>query len=281
MPLILTGVAFVSTNASAASSCEVPNNNSWDIMESINIHTVEDGGIPLFGNFFDYSEKSAATLVTPLTKDFSYDVNIGNDSATAISMQLVKGYKYNFCITFSPSLDENTTIANGDIYLMTESNWETYTSEYSSRSYWNGEEGLAEIPVEWRDMMTWLPFRDVHAYEGKNYDEFSVGIDASGSSWSSLIGGKDSPITYYLVLDGWDNSRGTDTGAIGNSMNAEIRVDVEERIAIPNFTAYLVIGALPLSCIVVPMILHMAYKNAANEDNKKESYQQIPLLEEV
>ena len=43
-------------------------------------------------------------------------------------------------------------------------------------------EAFDELPVEWRDMDDWLPFRDVHAYEGTTYTEFSVAIDSLSGS---------------------------------------------------------------------------------------------------
>ena len=51
-------------------------------------------------------------------------------------------------------------------------------------------------------------FRDVHAYEGVTYQEFSVAIDSSGSG---SLGGGD--VLYYLVIDGWNNRRHTNTDA--------------------------------------------------------------------
>ena len=63
-------------------------------------------------------------------------------------------------------------------------------------------------------------------------------------------------------------------------MNAEILVEVEERITIPAFTAYMLIGALPLSCIVIPIILHFTYKRSAKEDKKEVLPEQMPFLEE-
>tara|TARA_B100000767_G_C19647069_1_gene485050 strand:- start:203 stop:904 length:702 start_codon:yes stop_codon:yes gene_type:complete len=215
----------------------------------------------------------------PLIQGFSHEVIIENGSSTAISMELIPGYRYNFCISFNPSSLEETTIATGDIYLMTGSNWDIYKAEYQSRSYdWIENEDIFDnIPVEWRDMVTWLPFRDVHAYENIEYREFSVGIDSSGSSWSSILGGNEK-IEYYLVLDGFDNRRLSDSVAAGNNIDAEIIVEVEKRMAIPIFTAYLAIGALPISCIIVPIILHVAYKNGAK--HKSKNLQNIPLLEE-
>ena len=267
LPILIVGLNISSINATAANSCTAPSTNTWDISQSIMTHDLEYD----FGTYYD---------LEPLIQGFSHEVIIENGSSTAIRMELIAGYRYNFCISFNPSSLEESTIATGDIYLMTGSNWDIYKAEYLSRSYdWIDNEDIFDnIPVEWRDMITWLPFRDVHAYENIEYREFSVGIDSSGSSWSSILGGNEK-IEYYLVLDGFDNSRLSDSAAAGNNIDAEIIVEVEKRMAIPIFTAYLAIGALPISCIIVPIILHVAYKNGA-KNNKSKNLQNIPLLEE-
>ena len=266
LPILIFGLNISSINATAASSCTAPSTNTWDISQSVMTHNLE----------YDFESYD----LEPLIQGFSHEVIIENDSSTAISMELIAGYRYNFCISFNPSSSEESTIANGDIYLMTGSNWDIYKAEYLSRSYdWIDDREIIEnIPVEWRDMVTWLPFRDVHAYENIESKEFSVGIDSSGSSWSSILGGNEK-IEYYLVLDGFDNKRLSDSRAAGNNIDVEIIVEVEKRIAIPIFTAYLAIGALPVSCIIVPIILHIAYKNGA-KNNKSKNLQNIPLLEE-
>lgn len=266
LPILIFGLGTSSINATAASSCTAPSTNTWDISQSVMTHNLE----------YDFESYD----LEPLIQGFSHEVIIENDSSTAISMELIAGYRYNFCISFNPSSLEESTIANGDIYLMTGSNWDIYKGEYLSRSYdWMDNGDIIEnVPVEWRDMITWLPFRDVHAYENIEYREFSVGIDSSGSSWSSILGGNEK-IEYYLVLDGFDNSRLSDSRAAGNNIDAEIIVEVEKRMAIPIFTAYLAIGVLPISCIIVPIILHIAYKNGA-KNNKSKNLQNIPLLEE-
>ena len=62
-------------------------------------------------------------------------------------------------------------------------------------------------------------------------------------------------------------------------MNVEIMIDVEERQTLPNYTAYMLIGALPLSCIVIPMILHSRYHSAALASDEGEM-QEVPYLKD-
>ncbi|MFL2957607.1 MAG: hypothetical protein ACJZ4Z_02310 [Candidatus Thalassarchaeaceae archaeon] len=275
LPIIMISVNSSIMSVDAANNCEVSIDSTWDVDSAVALHNV-DSQI-WFPTIFTDEESGGFNL--PLTKDFVYEVDIEDGGATAISMKLVAGYRYNFCITFSPSLNSNSTIAKGDVYLMTKSNWDTYRGEYNNREYENMEEIIDYMPVEWRDMVTWIPFRDVHSYEGEGYVQFSVGIDSSGSSWTSIFG-DDSANNYYLVLDDWDNSRPNDFRPTGGGMNAEILVEVEKRIKIPAFTAYMLIGALPLSCIVIPIILHFTYKRSAKEDKKEVLPEQMPYLEE-
>ena len=281
LPIVMISINSSIMNVDAANNCEVSIDSTWDVDEldsTVTLHNVDSGNY--FPGIFSGDESSSRFGTSlPLTKDFVYEVGIEDGGATAISMKLVAGYRYNFCITFSPSLNSNSTIAKGDVYLMTKSNWDTYRIEYNNREYDDMEELLDFVPVEWRDMVTWIPFRDVHSYEGEGYVQFSVGIDSSGSSWSSIFG-DDSANDYYLVLDGWDNSRPNDLRPIGDDMNAEILVEVEERITIPAFTAYMLIGALPISCIIIPIILHFTYKRSAKEDRKEVMPEQMPFLEE-
>ena len=276
--LIIMPIFFIIINSSfmsvdAASNCEVTLDSSWDVDSAVTLHDVKSG------NFMSFYDEQKIPTGLPVTEDFVYEVGIEEGSATAISMKLVAGYRYNFCITFSPSVNSNSTIAKGDVYLMTKTNWDSYRTEYNSIDYENMEDYIERIPVEWRDMVTWIPFRDVHSYEGKQYVQFSVGIDSSGSSWTSIFGG-DSVNEYYLVLDGWDNSRPNDFAPIGGDMNAEILVETEKRVAIPAFTAYILIGILPISCILIPLILHFTYRRSAKDDRKEVLTEQIPYLQE-
>jgi hypothetical protein len=60
-------------------------------------------------------------------------------------------------------------------------------------------------------------------------------------------------------------------------MNIEILVDVEERTTLPNFVAYILIAALPIACIIVPLIIHSKYMSTGLGD--EEDSHQVPYLE--
>ncbi len=292
VPLILITVMIAGAlssvpTTSATSSCDVPPSSDWsqDVPgDYIEVSTVGDGGLEgLFG--YGTTSNSLKPLERGLSTEWSdgtwagfQGVAVMNNSATTLSMVLMPGYLYTFCIDFSHSGGSAASEAQGDIYLMTDQNYGMYEIEYGSRGI-GGSEQLDMMPVEWRDMATWLPFRDSHAYESVGYEEFSVAIDSTGTAWSSL-GLQDSQnLVYHLVLDGWDNSRVADSGATGGTMNVEIMIDVEERQTLPNYTAYMLIGALPLSCIIIPMILHSRYHSAALASDEGEM-REVPYLKD-
>lgn len=61
-------------------------------------------------------------------------------------------------------------------------------------------------------------------------------------------------------------------------MNVEVLVDVEERTSLPNFIAYILISALPIACIIGPMIIHSKYMKMGLSDD--EDSRQMPFLDD-
>ena len=290
--LLLTSITFspAMQASSHSPSCEVSPGSDWggqlpeDFLRIVSLESESE----IFGNFdriLGFGEQDSD--LQPLVRGFSSEwsdgtwggfpgVSISNDSATALEVVLVPGYRYTFCIQFSSETGSSSSDVSGDVYLMTSQNYGMYGNEYE----WRGEgfDELQFVPVEWRDMATWVTFRDSHTYESSNYVEFSVAIDSSGSAWSSLGLSDSNNQHFFLVLDGWDNSRIGDEAAYGGVMNAEILVDVEERTTLPKFIAYILIGSLPLACIVVPIILHAKYHSTAIDEEG--GMREVPLLSE-
>ncbi len=134
------------------------------------------------------------------------------------------------------------------------------------------------IPVEWRDMVVFLPFRDTHAYENKRTTSFSTALDNDKKSFVSFFGSSDDS-EYFLALDSWNNTRPNDAAAVDGDMIVQVWIDVEKRLTLPKFTAYILVGLLPLSCVIVPILLHSRYHSSGNEavEEQKES---VPLLEQ-
>ena len=62
-------------------------------------------------------------------------------------------------------------------------------------------------------------------------------------------------------------------------MQVEILVNVEERTTLPSFIAYILIAALPLACIIAPLIIHSRYMDAGLGDTE-EAPRHVPYLED-
>lgn len=265
-PMLLMSLAIIITPVvSAQTACDVPASNSWPVEQNTNQHTVE--------NPWDWTEEDNE-LLYPVTSDFSMDLSIYNDSARAISMILTTGKSYTFCFTYIG--DPESPPSNGakaDVYLMTEGNWDFYVANYELR-FENWLDQVDFLPVEYRDVATWMPFRDVHSYEKVTEDYFSVSIDTVSSSWLS-----DGATEYFLVFDNWDNNRKTDQTASGGDLNVELLVDVEDRLILPKFTAYMLVAILPLSCLIVPLIINKKYNSYGLEKSNADTKEIIPILE--
>ncbi len=271
-PMILVSIAITVTPVvSAESVCDVPASNSWTVAERTNMHQVGYGW-----NEWNEFNQNWEDLEYPVIRDFSMEIEVGNDSAKAISMILTTGKSYTFCFSFYAD-PENPPIngVKGDVYLMTEGNWDLYEWNYELRfGNWMDEVGF--LPVEYRDTATWMPFRDVHTYEKSDSGYFSVSIDTETSSWFS-----DKATEYFLVFDNWDNNHKKDAPAAGGDLNIELLVDVEDRFVLPKFTAYVLVAILPLSCLIVPFIINSKYQSYGLENTGQEEREAVPILEEL
>ena len=203
---IFCSIILIPTSASSQSvACDVSPSSDWNATEDPSEYlSVEvPGSIEVFGG--------SNSGLKPLDKDISTEwsdgawdgfpgIRVENESATTVALVLEPGYRYTFCIDFSTT---------GDVYLLTDSNLDMYTVDfYCDEDGWElicDARGLDSVPVEYRDMFTWVPFRDAHAYESVSYQEFSVAIDSSGSAWSFAGFGSSEGQVLHLVLDGWDN----------------------------------------------------------------------------
>jgi len=264
-PSILLMVAILSSpSVVAANSCEVSAINPQGVEDYVEEHSVE--------NFWDFD---TGDNLRSLNLDVYWETTVENDSASALKMELVPGYRYTFCIKMTPNSEDTPLEPVGDVYLMTGGDWDRYGFDYELRM--EGE--LFEddfLPVEWRDTVDWLPFRDSHAYERVSEEEFSVAIDSSGSVWSGSLGSEN--IEYFLVIDGWDNGRHTDNKAAGGAIDVEVLIDVEERINIPKFTATMLVASMPLACLIVPFVLHSKYMQEGKEEMPTEE-RELPYLD--
>ena len=270
MPMaLITVVISITPIVQADSVCEVPASNSWNVDERINYHYLN----PTSDWFEELDDNQP--ILAPISQDFSMELSVNNDSAAAISMALSPGKSYTFCYTYSGDTDSPPSNgAKADVYLISEGNWAYYNWNYEDRTgdFWDDFELL---PVEYRDLTTWMPFRDVHSYEKSKSGYFSIAVDTqTSSSWF----GSNQLIEYYLIFDNWDNNRNTDQSAAGGLLNIELLVDVENRLILPKFTAYILVAVLPLSCLIIPLIINSKY-HSYGLDKEQSEEMKIPILE--
>ena len=270
MPMaLITVVISITPIVQADSVCEVPASNSWNVDERINYHYLN----PTSDWFEEFDNNQP--ILAPISQDFSMELSVNNDSAAAISMALSPGKSYTFCYTYSGDTDAPPSNgAKADVYLMSEGNWGYYNWNYEDRTG-NFFDDFEFLPVEYRDMTTWMPFRDVHSYEKSKSGYFSIAVDTqTSSSWF----GSNQLIEYYLIFDNWDNYRNTDQSAAGGLLNIELLVDVENRLILPKFTAYILVAVLPLSCLIIPLIINSKY-HSYGLDKEQNEEMKIPILE--
>ena len=167
---------------------------------------------------------------------------------------------------------------------------ETARTEYYK--YWNPYRRVLDLRGEPQSFFGQIYYQATFNKENRIRSVIKYGKDGKPKETYSLIWSRSGARSEYQVmfhetgnvsrLEQLHNSgRPNDFGSIGDDMNAEILVEVEERLSIPPFTAYLLIGSLPISCIVIPIALHIAYKNGAKEDIKDSPPEQNPFLEDA
>ena len=140
-------------------------------LNSSQVDLIPAGGFGFFDDdFFDVYDDGVYNTnydLESLTTDQYAEVLIPSDDAIALRLDLVKGYRYRFCVTYYNDPTEEVVPGPpvGDVYLLASGDFDIYRTDYDTRmeTWWS--EGLEQIPLEWRDMATWLPFRDVHAYD--------------------------------------------------------------------------------------------------------------------
>jgi len=245
---------------------------------------------PLAGEVVEVDERDwdwgwpyspSQTDLSPLTSDLYVEINLQENYAQALRLELITGYSYTFCVEFHSDPDNPPTDdPKGDVYLLNSANWGRYQDEYEMVSEgWGGPQDIIDmIPVEWRDMVVFLPFRDTHAYEGKRSTSFSTALDNDNKAFISWFG-DNGDAEYFLALDNWNNTRPNDASPVDGDMIVQVWIDVEDRRTLPKFTAYIIVGLLPLSCVIVPVLLHSRYHSHGTE-NSDEKQELVPLPEQ-
>ena len=212
--------------------------------------------------------QSSNDRLSPLEEGFSSRINISNGGHTAIRFQPMEGYRYTFCISLA--LAPNQTIQpspQADIYLMEGIDYERYMMD----------ELYEDAPSDWYSFYGWIPYRDVHSYEGQSSTEFAVTYEGGGTSSSFGIFSTSNSQGLYLVIDAKNNSRDTDTSPVGADLIGEVYVTVEERVMLPKISAYLLCCSLPFVVIVAPLILHQRYNRGGWHEVPLQRY--VPEVE--
>ncbi len=201
----------------------------------------------------------------PLEENHYTTMLIGNDSVGALRVNLSADYRTTVCITLQ---DTNLNPVNGDIYLLTTEEYNSYTQSYHSShddyyGYDEFEESLSNIPPEWRsfNFLGWKSYRDSHEYEKTSEVNFALNLDGpeiyssffTGTTWED----------FYIVIDTWDNVHDHDAESPETIVAADVTIITTERsFILPPFTVSLVFLIVLLGTLSVPFILNAKYMKA-------------------
>ena len=275
VPMLAILLATTSPVVASGEDCSVPLDVGFDSSVA-EVVEVDENPWNWWGQ-----QPNQNTDLLPLTEDLYVEIDLQRNYAQAVRLELVTGYSYTFCVEFNSDPDNPPTEdPKGDVYLFDSANWRRYQDEYemTSEGWETPEEVLDMIPVEWRDMVVFLPFRDAHAYEEKRSTSFSTALDNDNKAFISWFG-ENSDAEYFLALDNWNNSRPNDASVVDGDMIVQVWVEVEDRLTLPKFTAYIIVGLLPLSCVIVPILMHSRY-HASGTEESQEKQELVPLLEQ-
>ncbi len=226
-------------------------------------------------NIYNNSELKA------LRTDFHASFEVKNDSASGLRLNLTSGYRYTFCVvTHSENSSNYLEAPMVDFYLIKKYDWDFYRNDYSMR-VWENRDMLDMIPPEWRDISAWMPYRDMHAYEGEKATDFAVSLDHDEVSGGFFGLAEQETQWMYLIVDGWDNMRDSDTPAPHRNFSVDITIMTEERFTLPNYTVALFCGGLFVMLIAAPIILHSRYQRAGTDLGSEggQGVDLMPMLE--
>ena len=222
----------------------------------------EDDGFGGGGGYFQESGDGTQNVseLDAMRQSFHTSMIVGNDTAGGLRLNLTVGYRYTFCVVVS-SLNQSSYLEAPlvDVYLLHQFDWGRYRGDYEMRM-WEGREFFNMIPPEWRAIGAWMPYRDVHSYESRRAIDFTVSLDHDETT-ASLFDPAEQQ-WMYLVIDGWDNARDSDTPAPNRDFAVDITVMSEERIVIPNYTVALFCCGLIAGLVMLPVLLHSRFSNS-------------------
>ena len=202
--------------------------------------------------------------LSALDRGFHTAFNLENDSAVGIRMNLTTGWKYTFCVSFTPEVNSSNTVTPlADVYLLQEMDYDRYVQDFDTRyNDWGGfREDIESSPPWVQNAMFWHPFRDVHAYENLDEVEFAVALDHEERSmnfWDE----RPEPRTMYIMVETWDNIRNYDAKPQNRNVTVDLTVMVEVRFALPNWTVAIVCCGGLIGILAAPFLVHHRYMKA-------------------
>ena len=218
----------------------------------------------------------------PLEENHYTTLLIGNDSVGALRVNLSANYRTTICITLQ---DTDLNAVDGDVYLLTTQEYESYTQSYHSAHessdmfYSDFEESLSNIPPEWRsfNFLGWKSYRDSHEYEQVSNVNFALNLDGP-EIYSSFFTGTDWQ-DFYIVIDTWDNVHDNDAEPSNSIVAADVTIITTERsLILPPFTVSIVFMAIILGTLSIPFILNAKYMKAGL-GVKQPEHNIVPSLE--
>ncbi len=239
-----------------------------------------------------YTPNGPLTALRPLREGHYITMEIGNDSVGALRLNLSSAHRTTFCVSLFSTENGEQVPANGDIYLMTSSQYTRYEEAYwmMHGGWWwddidvagGDSDVLSDIPPEWRSFnpLGWQSYRDVHQYEARSQATFSLSLD--GPEVYSSFFGDDEWEDFYLVIDTWDNTRDNDAQPLSNVVVADVTILAEERTAIfPPWTVPLVLFGLIVGLVVAPVLLNKRYMESGLGSSSNEKATSVPHLEQA
>ena len=223
-----------------------------------------------------------------LRDDFQSQMLIGNDSIGVLRVNLDHERRTTICVTIETT--NNSYDPSADVYLMTTSQYDRYSTSYDiAHGAWglkehrDDDDPTSDVPPEWRSFTVagWHSFRDSHQYE--NIKEVSFSISLDGPEISSGLFGDSANQYFNIVIYNTNNSHQND--AVPETMIvAYVSVVSEPRTTIlPNWTVSLVCCGLMIGVLVVPLIMNKRYMNAGlslTSENQQLEKGLVPSLEQ-
>ncbi len=241
-----------------------------------------------------YNPSWPLPVLEPMREGHYVSMQVGNDSVGALRFNLSSAHRTTFCVTLA-SVDGNaTTPIEGDVYLMTTSQYNRYEEVYRMvhGGWWfwdasfsdDGDNALSTIPPEWRsfDPTGWQSYRDVHQYEQRSEVTFSVTLD--GPEVYSSFFGNDEWQDFYLVIDAWDNTHDNDAISPGSVVVADVTVLAAQRTTVfPVWTVPLVLVGGFATMVIAPFVLNKRYMDAGlgSASDQSVATEDVPYLEQI